>query len=165
MTAYYLIDLRLLNSYTMQQGFSYRFKLLIMKTFTLFSIASLLFISCDRPECTNINPVFEANLPESSEYKTELATRLDKNSNNLTYWFDRYEEKDSRQYIHAFVQGDSLCAKAVILLQNPNEKLDGIIKAKGGGYHGAELDGLEFATVKKAGETIFVYKNLNRIID
>ena len=136
-----------------------------MKTFTLFFITPLLFISCDRPECTNTNPVFDANLPDSNEYKAELAAKLDKNSDDLTYWFDRYEEKDGRQYIQTFVQGDSLCAKAVILLQNPDEKLDGIIKAKGGGYHGAELDGLEFATVTQAGETIFVYKNLNRILD
>ena len=135
------------------------------KLISYFIAVTLLLISCDRTECTNTNPVFDANLPESNEYKTELAAQLGKHPHDLTYWFDRYEEKEGEKSMSVFVQGDNLCAKAVIALHDPNNKLDGIIRAKGVGYHGAELDGLEFATTKENGETIFIYRNLDRIID
>lgn len=129
------------------------------------AVVVLIVISCDRPECSNTNPVFDANPPESNEYKMELAAQLDNNPEGLTYWFDRYEEKNGEELMAVFVQGENLCAKAIITIREPNDKLDGIIRAKGGGYHGAELDGLEFATVKQAGETMFVYKNLGSILD
>ena len=64
-----------------------------------------------------------------------------------------------------FVQGDSLCARAIITIREPNEKLDGIIRTKGMSYGGAELTGLEFTIAKENGETIFIYRNLDRIID
>jgi hypothetical protein len=32
----------------------------------------LMVIACDRPDCTNTNPIFDQYLPESEEYKTGL---------------------------------------------------------------------------------------------
>lgn len=129
----------------------------------MFSL--VMIIACDntKPDCTNTNPVFDTNAPDSNLYRQDLAIQLlliDKKK--LSYWFKTYIEKDSETYLLVDIVGPHLCAEGYILVKDWSEPLDHIRRTKGKGYHGAELKGLEF-TVNKDGT--LVYKGLDKIID
>ena len=135
----------------------------------------LFFDCCDRPACKNSNPIFNNYSPNSEEYKNELAHQLRINkSENISYWFDRYFVENSREFMEIYVQGDSICAKGIIFIRNGSlDKLGGIkrlqledlIRVKGGGYQGAELDGLKFEEVRDSLTINFVFKDIESIID
>ncbi len=61
-------------SYTITLAKSWRMKYKIVYTFLLVSL--FCFISCDRPECKNENPIFKTNEPNSKKYKDELVNQL-----------------------------------------------------------------------------------------
>jgi hypothetical protein len=122
-------------------------------------------VSCDRPNCENVNPIFNQYDMNSEEYKTELLSQIEENGqNNLTYWFSSYAEENGNEYIIVYIQNDSLCAKGVIKVDDWG-KIEGIKRTKGKGYVGAELKGLTFLIEKDSSKTEFVYKDLARIID
>lgn len=124
------------------------------------------FISCGKPECKNTNPILAANLPESEPYKAELARLIElTGADNLDYYVDSYAEIGGRRQLTAAVHGDSICAKAVILITDSIKGIEGIVAAKGGGYRYAELYNLKFDIVRKDGNTSFIYKGVGRIID
>jgi len=75
---------------------------IIFRLYSLFVLA--LFISCERPKCTNSNATFENFEPKTKIYKDELAKKLAfDNGTKLSYWFDKYEEKDGLKYLHIIV--------------------------------------------------------------
>lgn len=137
-------------------------KNLINCTFAL--LIAVAALSCDRPECTNTNPVFDKFLPAAEEYKAELAKQLQKDG-DITYWIDRYEERNGQPYLHVFIQGDSLCARGIVQIGRSDETAADVIKAKAGGYHGAELCNPELEIHQDTSTTTFSFASLGRIID
>lgn len=136
-----------------------------MKAILVFAVLVLALTSCDRPSCTSENSVFDAHSPESQEYKAELVKEMQKvGSENLTYWLHSYSENDGAEYITVNVQGEGICAKGHIRVKDWT-KIEGIQKAKGISYRGAQLAGLTF-DVKNENNTIeLVYKDIDRIRD
>jgi len=130
-----------------------------------FSIVLLILNACDRPECSNNNPIFNNNAPESIIYKMDLEKRIQTiGAENLRYWLKAYVENDSQEYLLVNVQNDSLCAIMKLTINSWN-KLEDIRQKKGVGRRGAELDGLTFTVHKKNGDVDFVYEDLSWIID
>ncbi len=67
--------------------------------------------SCNRPECSNMNEIFEKYLPSDKEYKDELVTQLKiLDKSKLRYWVKEYAEKGEEEFIYFYIQGDGLCA-------------------------------------------------------
>ena len=117
-----------------------------MKQLLLSAVFFLIFSCNNQQVCQNTNPVFNTYSPESSQYKEELLKELKKTgSSELTYWFDRYEEKDGRKYIHVNVQGDKICAVMVLAIEDSTKGIEKIIENKGVGYAGSELKDLVFS--------------------
>lgn len=139
-----------------------------MNTFCkiLFICSSVVYVvACDRPVCFNENPVFDQSPPDSKMYKDELAYQLKQvDRTNLTYWFDKYEEKEGKEYIHVLIQGNGLCAKGVITVKEWN-KLGKIRQTKGLGFRGAKLKKLCFDIYQDALVTEFIYRSIDAIID
>ena len=125
----------------------------------------ILITACDRPECSNSNPIFEKFDPSTEPYKDELAKQLAiVDQSKLRYWLAEYHEKDGQEYLYCFVQGDGLCAKIMLTVKQWN-KIEGIRRTKGKSYQGAGLKNLKFYILRDSGKTKFVYKDLDRIID
>ena len=137
-----------------------------MKTIHLFLISIVFALSaCDRPECTNTNPVFDANSPNSKVYKDELINQLENvDQSKLTYWLQKYEERDGIESLYFNIQGDGLCA---ILHLNMNHwrKLEEVRKQKGVGRRGAEFTHLQSNVVSDSVSTQFIYVAYDRMID
>ena len=133
---------------------------------TLAIFVFLIFTwSCNRPECNNTNPVFDQFSPESKEYKEELVNQLGKIDNSkLRYWFDEYQDIDKQEYIRVFIQGDGLCAKAVLAVKQWDD-IRSIRQTKGKGYRGAELKKLRFTIVQDSVKTDLIYSGVDAIID
>tara|TARA_R110002073_G_scaffold14554_2_gene59358 strand:+ start:40490 stop:40909 length:420 start_codon:yes stop_codon:yes gene_type:complete len=139
-----------------------------MKQIIIKTILFILFlgvVSCDRPNCNNENPVFENNDPESKVYKDELVKQL-KNIDQaeLTYWLQKYEERNKKEFLYFHIQGGSLCA-TIILTIHEWEKLEDVREKKGVSYRGAEFTKLKFETRKDSLSTEFIYRSFDRIID
>lgn len=136
-----------------------------MKAFVTTAIVCLAFLSCDRKECKNVNPIFDRYTPSSQEYKAELAkqlTMIDKSS--LKYWVAGYEETATDTFMNVYVQNGDLCAVMQMRLA-PDHRLNQFKKVKGVSYHGAGLSGLVYDISNRAGETGFVYRDMKDIID
>ena len=138
-----------------------RINLITLLLFTSF----LVVISCDRPNCTNNNPIFEINSSDSKKYKDELVKRLNNiDKTKLTYWLQKYDQKDGKESLYFHIQGDGLCA---ILHLNINDwsKLEVVRERKGIGRRGAEFTNLKFKIIEDSISTEFIYKTFDRIID
>lgn len=96
----------------------------------LFSLTSV-FISCDRLDCKNINPLFDNFSPDSRAYKTELVKQL-KNTDNvkLSYWFKEYVESNRKEMLLFNIQGDGLCAVIALNVEQWS-KLEKLRQKKG----------------------------------
>ncbi len=132
---------------------------------TILLVFVLGFISCDRPDCTNTNQVFESNKPESKLYKDELVKQLKNiDQTKLRYWLQKYEERNGKEFLHFNIQSDGLCA-IIVLTMNDWEKLENLREKKGVSYRGAEFINLKFETQTNASSTVFIYKSFYQIID
>ncbi|MFA6335015.1 MAG: hypothetical protein WCX48_05580 [Bacteroidales bacterium] len=130
----------------------------------LFCLVILLF-SCDRPLCKNTNPVFDKYSPDSEEYKSELVQQLGiVDKTKLSYWFSEYVESAGKELLYFRIQGDGLCAKIVLNVDQWN-KLDELRQKKGETFRGAEFVNLKFEIVQDSLKTEFKYINFDRIID
>lgn len=137
----------------------------ILQTFIAFCFLTLT-ASCDRPECKNTNIIFEKYSPESKQYRDELVNQLAKaDKSQLTYWMDSYKEKDNSQYLHAHIQGDDLCAKIILTIKDEGSGIEEIIKSKGMGYRGAELEDLAFDIKQNSEKTEFIFREISGIVD
>lgn len=137
---------------------------------TLFN-AVLLFalvigcLSCDRPNCTNENSIFEKNQPDSKVYKDELVRQLQSvDRTKLSYWLQKYEEKNGKEFLYFYIQGDGLCAKIVLTIKQGN-KLEDVREKKGVSYRGAEFTNLKFDVKQDSLSTNFIYQTFDRIND
>ena len=131
----------------------------------VFCVLAFGLISCDRPQCNNQNPIFDSNLPESKFYKDELVKQLESiDQTKLTYWLQKYDEKEGREYLYFHIQGDGLCAQIVLTMYQWN-KLEMVREKKGVSYRGAEFTELKFDVQQDSLTTDFVYKTFDRIID
>jgi hypothetical protein len=125
----------------------------------------LAFVYCDRPKCSNNNPVFEQNQPSSEIYKAELVRQLQQvDQNKLRYWFNKYEESNGEELLHFNIQGDGLCA-VIVLTSNNWQALDNLRKVKGKGYRGAKFTKLKYEIVQRQGNTQFLYTSHGNIRD
>jgi hypothetical protein len=116
-------------------------------------------------ECKNTNPIFDQYTPGTDPYKTELARQINRiGEKNLNYWFDSYQERSGQTFITLYVQGKDLCAVQEVLV-NDWTGIEGIKRAKGMGYRGAELRGLRISTIQNPGQTTFLYRDLSCVID
>lgn len=138
------------------------------RTFLLSLLLITTFTACDRPECKNNNPVFDKYTPEQREYKAELIKQLKATkSNTLRFWIDQYIAREGRTFMSVYVQGDGLCAKGILDITDvpTGNRLQYYKQVGGGGYSGAELDGLKFRIDSSNGDYQFIYENVKRIID
>ena len=121
--------------------------------------------TCDRPDCTNTNPIFDNYSPESEIYKHELNRLLQEvDRSQLTYWLKDYKEFQKTEYLYFYIQGDGLCA--VLPLQMLHwKKLEDLQPKKGSGRFNAEFKNLEFDVLTDSTSTHFIYKSFDRIID
>lgn len=132
----------------------------------LYITIFIITLACDRPQCTNSNPVFEDNPVTSKIYKDELLKMIVAESeSNFTYWLKGYEERDGKTYLQFNVQGGKLCAVADVLVKEWDENTAGIARTKGMSYSGAEIKGLKFTVKKDSAHTELVYQSLDAIID
>ena len=123
-------------------------------------------ISCKPEECKNTNPIFDTFLPENKDYKKELAIQLSlSNRDNLTYFLERYQEKNGQSYLHVMIKGDSLCAIGILSVSKEEPTLKDIIENKGKGYIGAELKNLKFKIQRDSTNTNFIFNGVDKIID
>ena len=136
-----------------------------IKSITVFCFL-VFFVSCDRPICKNTNPIFDKFSPDRKEYKDELVKELKKiDKTKLSYWMENYQEIGKSQFIYANIQGDGLCAKIMLKIESSKEGIEGILKNKGDGYIGAELENLKFEIKKDSTSTEFVFKEISGIVD
>lgn len=136
-----------------------------MKTATalLILLPLLMSASCDRPECRNDNPVFDQNLPGSTEYNRELVKQMQlSGAKDIRYWYDSSLIRNGNEYMVIHVQGKNLCAVAEVLVEN---KEMGNELMNGAGYRGAELKEVLIAPREDAGKEILVLKGIGSIED
>ncbi len=129
----------------------------------IISLIFLFFSSCDRPECENSNQIFDKYSFDSEEYKAELISQISK-YDNIEYWFNKYIEEEGKEYLIVNAQNNSICAKAIIQVNDWN-KIEDIKRTKGLGYRGAKLKGLKFDIEKDSIKTYFIYKDIESILD
>ena len=131
--------------------------------FILFVILTV--VSCDRPICSNKNPVFYKYDINSFEYKTELLKQIEKiGQKNLSYWFESYIKENEKEYIIINIKNNSLCAKGKILVKDWN-KIEEIKRTSGQSYVGAKLKGLTFNIENDSNKIELIYKDITRIVD
>ncbi|PQJ10185.1 hypothetical protein CJD36_015955 [Flavipsychrobacter stenotrophus] len=139
------------------------------KTYTIvFSSLVLLVQSCDRQQCKNTDAVFDQFKPIQKEYKAELVKKISMvEREKLTYWISERIVDDGRTYMVVDVQGDGLCAKAVIDITYvpQTSSLKSFQESTGKGYSGAKLDGLKYSINNMDGEYNFFFVNVDRIVD
>ena len=82
----------------------------------------------------------------------------------MTYWFQKYEENYGQEYLYFHIQGNNLCAK-IVLQVNQWKGLENLREKKGVGYRGAEFTNLEFDILQDSLKTEFIYKSFSRLID
>lgn len=130
----------------------------------LFLLPILAIAACDRPKCTNDNPVFEEYGPKSNEYKGELVKQLQtRHFEGVRYWVDKYVEIDGKPFMTVFIQADGLCAQGYLDIKNPN-KLPQYKNVKGISYSGAEIKGLQYKIDTIDGKIVFLWEE-GKIID
>lgn len=130
----------------------------------LFSLTTV-FISCDRPDCKNTNPLFDNYSPDSREYKVELLKQL-KNIDKLklSYWFKEYGESNGKEMLFFNIQGDGLCAVITLNIEQWS-KLEEFRQKKGDSFRGAEFKNLEFDIRQDSKNVYFIFRDFERIID
>jgi hypothetical protein len=136
-----------------------------IKLISVFCLLTFI-VSCDRPICKNTNTIFDNFTPDRKEYKDELVKELEKiDKTKLTFWMENYQEIGKSQFIYVNIQGDGLCAKIVLTIESSKKGIEGILKNKGDGYIGAELENLKFEIRKDSMLTEFVFKEIIAIVD
>ena len=146
-------------------------KIPFMKRNAVVLLSSMLLYSCDRPECKNHDPVFTEFSPDANEYKAELISQINSaDARKLTYWIDKFTTNDSQYYLVVYVQGEKICAKAMLDITDSERfkpsKIAVTKRRKGGfGYHGAELSGLKYRIDSTGNNYNFVFESVDHVID
>lgn len=128
-------------------------------------LAMILYSSCDRPSCESDNPIFDQFDFRTLEYQAELKNQLtSRNQSDVRYWLADFTEDGESTYLTVYMQGDRLCAKGLIKIDDWH-KLENIRKTKGKGYFGAEIKGLSLAFSDDSKSPLLVYQDLVKIVD
>lgn len=134
--------------------------MLRIKLYFLISVCCVL-TACDANIAVNKEPVFNNYKPESKEYRNKLAQKIINSQKELTYVFEKYIDDST---IEIIVSGHAFPVNCTVKVKNW-KGIEGIKEAKGGGYGGAELYGLKLEVVDNPSEALFLYKELDFIID
>lgn len=118
-------------------------------------------VSCDRPDCSNKNPIFSAYEMDEEPYRKELIRVLAEEKGNLRYWLKSYQEEGGQESITVYIQNDHVCAQGKFAVTDWTG-IEGIKKSKGVGYRGAELEGFDYHV---NAENILYFSSLTHIID
>lgn len=151
------------------------FKLLVlpnhtnMKSFrpinVLLMFGLLVANACNKPNCTNTNPVFNTFKPDDFEYKSTLANVLSEaNKAKLTYWFSEYKNIQGSEILYFEVQGENLCATLAMEVDDWS-KLADLRQKKGVSYRGAEFVNLTYDILRDSSSVRFLFKGFDDIID
>jgi hypothetical protein len=133
--------------------------------FIILLSLTAMFISCDRPDCKNTNPLFDNYSPDSREYKTELIKQLkNKDKLKLSYWFNEYVVSNGQELLLFNIQGDGLCA-IIVLTVEQWDKLKELRQKKGVSFRGAEFKNLKFDIQQDFTNVNFILRDFDRIID
>lgn len=140
-----------------------------MKSFQpILSALAFVFLfasACNKPNCTNTNPVFNRFSPNDFEYKSALANLLSEtNKAELTYWFSEYKNIEGSEILYFEVQGENLCATLAMEVDNWS-KLADLRQKKGVSYRGAEFVNLSYDILRDSSSVRFLFKNFDDIID
>lgn len=135
--------------------------MLRIKSILLITVFSCILIACDAKIAVNKEPVFNSYKPESKEYRNKLAEKITTNQNDLTCVFDKYIDANT---IEVIVSGKDFAANCLVTV-NDWTGMEGIKKAKGGGYSHVELDGLQLDIKESPEGAVFIYENVASIID
>ncbi|MDC3132626.1 hypothetical protein OA501_00225 [Flavobacteriaceae bacterium] len=132
---------------------------------TIIGLSLIYIMSCDRPHCENQNIIFKTNKPSSKKYKDELVNQLNQiDQSKLTYWLQKYDEKNGEEFIYFYIQGDGLCAILHLTINDWN-KLEDVRDRKGVGRRGAEFTNLKFKVNQDSLSTQFTYITYDSLID
>jgi hypothetical protein len=134
----------------------------LYKTFLILLFGGL--TACNFISDNTSNFIFTKSSPTSLEYKNELAEKLKSNSNAFAYTFNKYLQQNDKEYLDIKVKSNEFEATLFVLVNNWN-KIEGIQRTKGLGYSGAELKGLQLDIQQTDSGAVFIYKDLERIID
>lgn len=135
--------------------------MLRIKSFLPILFFCCVLTACDANIAVNKEPVFNNYKPVSKEYRDKLAEKLKVNPEELVYVFQNYIDDST---IEIIVSGKDFAANCFVKVYNWNG-IEGIQQAKGGGYRYAELSGLELIVRENPSGAIFLYKELDYIID
>ncbi len=133
-----------------------------MKPIGFILLILLALTSCN--EAKNTNKIFTAFNANSKEYKQELAKQIAAHGDDLTYTFNKCLNIDGKSYLDITFSGSNINAKGLVLVNNWN-KLENLKRTNGMGYRGAELNDLKLDIVNSDSDPIFIYKDLDMIID
>ena len=135
-----------------------------MKNYSSLIIALfvLLITSC---KSVNNDNVFSKLNPSSVMYQKELVKLfLDNGTANFTFNFDGLVKFSGKDYMQLAITGGGVAAKTLVLINNWN-KLEDIKRTKGLGYYGAELKNIRLDMININQQPVFVYRDLEKIID
>ncbi len=135
-----------------------------MRLFVFISIAILL-ASCDKPQCTNYNPVFDQYKPADVEYRNELAGLIETtDKDSVLFWINRYDSVAGHEYMYADVIGRDICAVAVFDITG-NEEFENYRRVNGVSYSGAQLLAPRYRIKHTDSGTLFVLDSVGMIVD
>lgn len=125
----------------------------------------LLISACDRPSCTNTNPIFDQYKPSSNEYKTELVRQLKTvDQTKLRYWFKEFVETGDQELLIFYIQGNELCAQLAMQVEDWR-KLKELREKKGESFVGAEFKNLKYDIKIDSTTIAFIFRDFDDIID
>ena len=128
------------------------------------SIVLLVITACDRPICTNTNPIISSAAIESDAYITELHKLITNSLAPTNYWFSEYVFENGKDYIILHIQSENICAKGKFLVTNWSG-MEGIERTNGTGYRGAKLRGFKYKIDSSQDFKVLVFCSVERIID
>jgi len=127
--------------------------------------AAILLFSCNKPVCTNNNPVFDQYRPEATEYKRELCKQLNAaDRKKLTFWIERDSVIGGVDYMYIEIQGKNLCAHGIFDITN-GRGLNNYRAVKGVGYKGGELKGFKYIIDTSGGDIRYLFDEVVWIAD
>ena len=137
----------------------------IMNLFPLKSVVvavTLAIFACSKNHGTNTD--FTKFPVNSREYKDEVAGRIRTDSENIKYTLKNYLQQDGQEYLELALDSKGFTATALVQV-NDWTKLEGIRRTKGESYIGAELEGLQLDVIPDPNGAVFLYRDVERIVD
>ena len=128
------------------------------------SIVLLVITACDRPICTNTNPIISSAAIESDAYITELHKLITNSSVPINYWFSEFEYENGKDYLILHIQSEDICAKGKFLVTDWSG-MEGIKRTNSTGYRGAKLSGFKYKIDSSQDFKVLIFSSVERIID